>query len=87
MQTISMIQMNTYLLTFFTDLFRFLACLLVSSSSAHLHAHCRHGRGLGQGGGEGPTLQLQGDWDGQQVHHPDVWKHHKCVKPRVVYPN
>lgn len=60
----------------------------VFKSPAHLHSsyRCQHGRGLGQGSGEGPTLQLQGNWDGQQVHHPDVRKHHKWAKLCLFIP-
>lgn len=39
--------------------------------------HRQHGGGFGEGGGEGPTLQLQRDGEGEQVHHSDVRKHHK----------
>lgn len=39
--------------------------------------HLQDGRSFCQGGGEGPTLQLQGDEQGQQMHHSDVRKHHQ----------
>lgn len=51
----------------------------IFSSSAHLQTHLQHGGGFSEGGCESPTLQLQRDGEGQQVHHSDVRKHHKSV--------
>lgn len=49
----------------------------ISSSSAHSHVDLQHGGGFREGSGEGPTLQLQRDREGEQVHHSDVWEHHE----------
>lgn len=49
----------------------------ISGSSAHSRTNLQHGGGFCEGSGEGTTFQLQGDREGEQVHHSDVWKHHE----------
>lgn len=49
------------------------------------HSRTRHGGSFSESGGEGPTLQLQRDGEGEQMHHSDVRKHHEWVKAAFFF--